>query len=411
MAAHVDWLAYEGLNEEAAHLQPNAYEAAADADLYKELLSALPVGIALQDEDGSFVVMNEAAAAAMASPYQPPRYSDGLRQENPSSEETLQRARLQAIRTCRPVSAEYTVRTDGVTRTLLTTYKAATIRGERRLVSATLDITERRHAERPFARRTRRAASQPGELEAKLRSAVRQRRIRAAFQPKVCLETGKTVGFEALARWVDEDGTIRLPGTFIELAAEMGLLNDITGLVLEDVTASIPRLKQWYGGDVSASLNVSPPQVDDRAFFHSFVAQLADGGVADSIVLELTEDALISTHRFQQTVLPTLRGLGVRVSIDDFGTGYSSLSTLADITADEVKVDRAFVSSIHTRARSQQILRAIESLCSALDVTMVAEGVETAEELAYLREHTSIRLAQGYFFGRPQFIDLLNPAS
>jgi EAL domain-containing protein (putative c-di-GMP-specific phosphodiesterase class I) len=141
----------------------------------------------------------------------------------------------------------------------------------------------------------------------------------------------------------------------------------------------------------------------------SFMEQLAATGVARRIVVELTEDALVATQQFQHQVLPELRRLGVRVSIDDFGTGYSSLSTLADITADEVKVDRAFITAIHQRVRSQGILKAIESLCSALEVSMVAEGVETVEELAYLRAHTSIRLAQGYFFSKPKFLEALAP--
>ena len=140
---------------------------------------------------------------------------------------------------------------------------------------------------------------------------------------------------------------------------------------------------------------------------HSFLGQLAQTGVAESIIIELTEDALVATQRFQRAVLPTLRGLGARVSIDDFGTGYSSLSTLADITVDEVKVDPAFITSIHSRVRSQGILRAIESLSSALDVDMVAEGVETEEELAYLRSHSSIQFAQGFLFSKPLFLEAL----
>jgi EAL domain-containing protein (putative c-di-GMP-specific phosphodiesterase class I) len=129
--------------------------------------------------------------------------------------------------------------------------------------------------------------------------------------------------------------------------------------------------------------------------------------MATSIILELTEDALVATERFQNKVLPRLREMGVRVSIDDFGTGFSSLSTLADITADEIKVDRTFISSIHERPRSQGILKAIESLCQALKIEVVAEGVETDEELAYLEEHTSIQLVQGYYFGKPQSIESL----
>jgi EAL domain-containing protein (putative c-di-GMP-specific phosphodiesterase class I) len=125
---------------------------------------------------------------------------------------------------------------------------------------------------------------------------------------------------------------------------------------------------------------------------------------ARRIMLELTEDAFVETSKFQAQVLPMLREIGVRVSIDDFGTGYSSLSTLADIPADELKVDRSFVTSIHERPRSQSVLRAIESLGQALEMTIVAEGVETFEELAYLQAATRIRYAQGYYFSKPFFL-------
>ena len=93
--------------------------------------------------------------------------------------------------------------------------------------------------------------------------------------------------------------------------------------------------------------------------------------------------------------------VGAKISIDDFGVGYSSLSTLAEITADEIKVDRSFITAIHQRPSSQGLLRAIESIGEALSTKVIVEGVETAEELAYLRERTGIRVAQGYFFSRP----------
>jgi EAL domain-containing protein (putative c-di-GMP-specific phosphodiesterase class I) len=249
------------------------------------------------------------------------------------------------------------------------------------------------------------------ELEQALRAAARERLFRAAFQPKVCIATGAIVGFEALVRWVEPDGTIHMPGTFIDLASELGLLDDVTRAVLDDVSASMPKLRQWYGPDTSVSLNVSAGQVEDTPFMTSFIGQIADSGIAESIIIELTEHALVASQRFTRAVLPTLRGLGVRVSIDDFGTGYSSLAMLSDITADEVKVDRAFITSIHSRPRSQGILRAIESLCGALDVAMVAEGIETDSELRYLQTHSAISLAQGYYFGKPQFIAALEPVA
>ena len=249
------------------------------------------------------------------------------------------------------------------------------------------------------------------QLEQQLRVAVRERHFKAAFQPKVDLQSGRVEGFEALVRWVEPDGTVRMPGMFIELAGQIGLLGDITRFVLDDVARSLPQLTQWYGPHVSVSLNIGARQAGDIAFMHSFMDPLAATGMARRIVVELTEDALVATQQFQHQVLPELRCLGVRVSIDDFGTGYSSLSTLADITADEVKVDRAFITAIHQRVRSQGILKAIESLCSALAVSMVADGVETSEELAYLRAHTSIRLAQGYFFSKPRFLEAPVPVA
>jgi EAL domain-containing protein (putative c-di-GMP-specific phosphodiesterase class I) len=126
-------------------------------------------------------------------------------------------------------------------------------------------------------------------------------------------------------------------------------------------------------------------------------------------MVEVTEDAFIAKSHFQTQVLPMLREVGARVSIDDFGTGYSSLSALADITADEIKIDRSFITGIHERTRSQSVLKAIESLGGALGMSVVAEGVETPEELAYLRNVTRIRYAQGFYFAKPLFFEDFSP--
>ncbi len=245
------------------------------------------------------------------------------------------------------------------------------------------------------------------DLEQRLRVAIRERHFRVALQPKVRLADGQVMGFEALIRWVDPDGSVRMPGEFIEIATELGLLDDITRFALDEVVGEMPRLLARYGDHIRVSINVAARQAGDLPFMQGFAEALAASGLADRIVLELTEDALVAAQRFQQQVLPRLRELGVRVSIDDFGTGYSSLSTLSDITADEIKVDRAFITAIQERPRSQGILKAIESLCAALGIEVVAEGVETPEELAYLRTRTRIPLAQGYHFARPLFAEQL----
>src|SRR6202035_2889546 len=108
--------------------------------------------------------------------------------------------------------------------------------------------------------------------------------------------------------------------------------------------------------------------------------------------------------------LPMLREIGVRVSIDDFGTGYSSLAVLADITADEIKIDRSFITDIHQRTRSQNILKAIEALSESLGMTVIAEGVETLEEALYLQAETRIRYAQGFYYSRRIFMEDVSAA-
>jgi c-di-GMP phosphodiesterase Gmr len=243
------------------------------------------------------------------------------------------------------------------------------------------------------------------ELEQRLRLAIRDRRFCCAFQPKVDIRSGETVGFETLVRWRDDEGEIHPPSSFIDLAIELGVIDTITHFVLAETLRSIEILDQEFGSSTSFSVNVAAKQASDLNFMLAFAEILKASKFAPRIMLELTEDAFVAKNQFQLQVLPTLREIGVRVSIDDFGTGYSSLSALADITADELKVDRSFISAIHERPRSQSVLRAIESLGQALGMTIVAEGVESLEELVYLQAATRIHHAQGYYFSKPFFLE------
>jgi diguanylate cyclase (GGDEF)-like protein/PAS domain S-box-containing protein len=245
------------------------------------------------------------------------------------------------------------------------------------------------------------------EIEQRLRLAIRDHHFRCAFQPKVDIHTQQVIGFETLIRWRDDNGEIRAPGEFIGLAVELGLINPITNFVLAEAVGSIDRLDAAFGAGTTISVNVAAAQAGDLEFMRSFTQALKDSNHADRIIVELTEDAFVSKGTFQTQVLPMLRELGVRVSIDDFGTGYSSLSMLADIIADEIKIDRSFITAIHERPRNQSVLRAIESLGRALGMTIVAEGVETFEELAYLQAATRIRYAQGFYFAKPIYLDEL----
>jgi cyclic di-GMP phosphodiesterase Gmr len=242
------------------------------------------------------------------------------------------------------------------------------------------------------------------EREQRLRLAIRDRRFYCAFQPKVDIRTHEVVGIEALVRWRDGNGDIQGPSEFIALAVELGLIDQITHMVLGETVAAMGHIDEAFGPNTTISINVAAKQATNIGFMRSFAHALESTGRADRFMIELTEDAFLAKNQFQADVLPLLRRLGVRVSIDDFGTGYSSLSALADITADEIKIDRSFITGIHDRPRSQNVLKAIESLSAALGMTVVAEGIETFEELAYLQAATRIRYAQGFYFSKPIFL-------
>jgi EAL domain-containing protein (putative c-di-GMP-specific phosphodiesterase class I) len=172
---------------------------------------------------------------------------------------------------------------------------------------------------------------------------------------------------------------------------------------------SIEVLDETFGAGTTISINVAAKQAGNLDFMRAFCDELSATDCPERFMVEVTEDAFVSKSRFQKEVLPMLREIGTRVSIDDFGTGYSSLSALADIPADEIKIDRSFIKDIHSRPRSQSVLKAIEALSDALGMTVIAEGVETFEELAYLQAATRIRYGQGYYFAKPLLIDELVP--
>lgn len=248
------------------------------------------------------------------------------------------------------------------------------------------------------------------KIEQSLRLAILERRFCCAFQTKVDIRTKEIRGIEALVRLRDDEGVIQAPDTFINLAVELGLIDELTHLVLAEIVKSIDLINETFGADTSISINVAAKQAGNPDFMRPFAAALQETGYPERFMIEVTEDAFVAKTHFQDEILPIFRKLGVRISIDDFGIGYSSLSALADITADEIKIDRSFITDIHKRPRSQGILRAIESLSEALGMIVIAEGIETFEELAYLQAATKIRYAQGYYFSRPIFLEELRPA-
>jgi c-di-GMP phosphodiesterase Gmr len=247
-------------------------------------------------------------------------------------------------------------------------------------------------------------------IEQSLRLAILEKRFCCAFQAKVDIRTQAIKGIEALVRLRDDEGVIQAPGTFINLAVELKLIDELTFLVLAEIVKSIDLINATFGAATTISINVAAKQAGNAEFMRSFALALEGTGFPGRFMIEVTEDAFVAKTHFQTEILPIFRKLGVGISIDDFGIGYSSLSALADITADEIKIDRSFITDIHKRPRSQGILRAIESLSEALGMTVIAEGIESFEELAYLQAATKIRYAQGYYFAQPIFLEELRPA-
>jgi diguanylate cyclase (GGDEF)-like protein len=245
--------------------------------------------------------------------------------------------------------------------------------------------------------------------EQRLRLAVNDGLFCCAFQPKVDIRTQEVVGVEALARLRDEDGIVTPPGEFIGLATNLGLIDDLTYIMLAEVVKSLDVIDEAFGANTTVSINIAASQATDARFMRAFCDELESTGSSCRFIVEVTEEAFLVKNKFQNEILPMLRDLGVRVSIDDFGVGYSSLGALCDVTADEIKVDRSFITDIHRRPRSQTVLKAIEGLGEALGITVMVEGIECFEELSYLQGATRIRYGQGYYFAKPMFIDDLVP--
>ncbi len=240
-------------------------------------------------------------------------------------------------------------------------------------------------------------------LEQHLREAVAAGEFCCALQRKVDIRTGAITGFEALARWVEAQGSVRMPGEFLPLACKLHLLDDIALQVVDDLARHLPQLDARFGNTVRYSLNISPDQAVDSGFMTRLVQHLP-AGQAQRFIFEITEESLADTGVLEAHLLPMLREAGVRISIDDFGAGYSSLSTLAALTVDELKIDRSLIQCINERPRNQVILRAIESLGTALGLAIVAEGIETEQERNFLLQSTAITIGQGYLFHKPQLL-------
>lgn len=237
-------------------------------------------------------------------------------------------------------------------------------------------------------------------MEGGLQLAVARSEISVDFQPIVSHRMDQVVTFEALARW-DCDGTRVPPSVFIPLAERTGLINEIGAEVM---ARGMAELAPWLSRDPSRSLavNVSGVQLQDPDFAQTVLGLAEAKGVAAyQLVLEVTESVFFDADCTLIKQLSTLRDAGARVALDDFGTGYSSLGRLQDLPVDTVKIDRTFVSMVHTGNERLPILSSMINMAHSLGLTVTAEGVETAAQADYLTALECDTL-QGYLFSLPQ---------
>ena len=234
-------------------------------------------------------------------------------------------------------------------------------------------------------------------LQQDLRKAVAQEELELHYQPQACID-GTITGFEALARWHHPRRGLVPPGDFIPLAEESGIIGVFGAWVLRTAcreAASWPR-------PLHIAVNLSPSQFqygDLPSLVHEI---LLETGLAPSrLELEITEGVLIGDFTRAVAILRRLKNLGVRIAMDDFGTGYSSLSYLQSFPFDKIKIDRAFIANLGHSQQSATIIRAVIALSRGLGVPVVAEGVETEEQLRFLADENCAGI-QGYLIGRPK---------
>ncbi|WP_322819126.1 EAL domain-containing protein [Tepidiforma sp.] len=237
------------------------------------------------------------------------------------------------------------------------------------------------------------------DLDNALRRAIERDELLLRYQPVVDLESGALVGMEALLRWNHPHRGVLSPATFIDIAEETGEIVRIGRWVLEQACREGVRLLELRNGlPLTVSVNISAVEFRQHDLVGQVRRVLEETGMpADALQLELTESVLMGDAQAAMEALQALKRLGVRLAIDDFGTGYSSLSYLQKLPVDALKLDQSFVGRLGADARSGPLVRAVVEMGNALGMEVVAEGIETEWQLAYLRE-VGCRTGQGCYF-------------
>jgi diguanylate cyclase (GGDEF)-like protein/PAS domain S-box-containing protein len=242
-------------------------------------------------------------------------------------------------------------------------------------------------------------------LQAGLRQAIEKDELVLHYQPVLSLTTGRIVSMEALVRWQHPEKGLVMPGAFIDVAEKAGMMVSLGDWVL---SRAARQARRWHDAgftDLRIATNLSPSQFHERNLVTNLQRTLSETGLRpETLEIEITEGVAMEDAEVTVANLLALRDLNVGVSIDDFGTGYSSLSYLKRFPVTTLKIDRSFVTDVVTNSADAGIVRAVVAMAHGLKLNVIAEGVETKEQFAYLRESGCDAL-QGYWFSRPLAVD------
>ena len=272
-----------------------------------------------------------------------------------------------------------------------------------------------RNSYRFFSREMRVSSEQQMFMGNCLRSALAREELSLFFQPKVDIVRGRIVGAEALLRWHNEELGEVSPSVFIPLAEKIGFINEMGRWALEQACREAQKWQQSGKEPVQVSVNVSPQQFRTGRLFDSVIRALELSGLERSTLeLEITESLLLQDSDTPLAILKKLHDHGIALALDDFGTGYSALSYLKRFPLQVLKIDRSFVHDLQENESSRGLIEAIIAMARSLKLEIVAEGVETQEQLDFLQQH-NVTIIQGFFFSPPvsaaEFGELLQKQS
>ncbi|MGF1486822.1 MAG: putative bifunctional diguanylate cyclase/phosphodiesterase, partial [Prochloraceae cyanobacterium] len=239
------------------------------------------------------------------------------------------------------------------------------------------------------------------QIENQLRVAISQSKLDVFYQPIIDLKLRQIKGFEALARWQDPQRGFICPSRFIPIAEETGSIVSLNNLILEKACFQLRQWQQQYRQNLTLNVNISAIQFMQPNFISTIEQILQQTGFpAEDLVLEITETTIIRDLKRARLIIEELLTKNIKIAMDDFGTGYSSLSYLYQLPVNNIKIDRSFVRDLEVDLDKFQVLKAIANLANDLQINLVAEGIETIQQLQIIEE-LKCNYGQGYLFSKP----------